>query len=99
MTEADEADVRERCAQCLSVIEADDLSYETPRDEILCGPCYFALWGPKGHRVLAGRSERRRPRSRRPERGPSIWIPGPTGEVDPRVELDRRMRTTPRGIG
>jgi len=97
--------MREHCAQCLTVVD-ERLSYETPRGEILCGPCYFALWGPRDRvgrdgpagrdgpdnpvgRRLASESQRRRPRSRRPKRGRPIWIPGPSGELDPRL---RRWR-------
>jgi len=75
--------VRQHCAQCLAVVD-DRLSYETPREEILCGPCYFALWGPHGLKVLPDDAEKRRPRARRPKRERSVWIPRPTGELDRR---------------
>jgi len=75
--------MRDHCAQCLSELP-DRLGYSTPTDEVLCGPCYFALWGPKGHRELTKRSEERRPESRRPRPGKPIWLPGPSGELDPR---------------
>ena len=35
------------CAQCLS--EVFTSGHETPTGEILCGPCYFALWGPRAN--------------------------------------------------
>jgi hypothetical protein len=36
--------VRQHCAQCLSEVLAS--GHDTPTGEILCSPCYFALWGP-----------------------------------------------------
>ncbi|UJA21117.1 hypothetical protein HJD18_13445 [Thermoleophilia bacterium SCSIO 60948] len=77
------------CAQCLAPV-GDRLGYETPSEEILCGPCYFALWGPRGRNALSERARERRPASRRPRLG-SVRQPGPTGEPDPGVstKLDR----------
>jgi hypothetical protein len=76
---ADIAMVRQHCAQCLTEVLAG--GYDTPTGETLCGPCDFALWGPRanGDR-LASTTERRRPRSRRPAKPKSHWI-GPTFEV------------------
>jgi hypothetical protein len=87
--------VTEHCAQCLTVVE-EHLGYETPRGEILCGPCYFALWGPNGHRALPKPTEEHRPVSLRPRRGRTIWIPGPTGELDPPAGVRRVRRSRER---
>jgi hypothetical protein len=73
-----------RCTQCLDEIH-DRTGYESPTGEELCGPCYFALWGPKGRHALSQPSETRRPHSLRPAKGRTRWIPGPTGETDPRI--------------
>ena len=43
------------CAQCLS--EVFTSGHQTPTGETLCGPCYFALWGPRAN----GRPARQRP--------------------------------------
>jgi hypothetical protein len=80
----------ELCAQCLQKVE-DGLGYTTPRDETLCGPCYFELWGPRGSVAISRSSETVRPDTRRPPRGKTRWIPGPTGELDP-MEPARRRR-------
>jgi hypothetical protein len=80
--------MRLRCTQCLSEVH-DRTGYRSPNGEELCGPCYFALWGPKGRHALAEEAEARRPASRRPPKGRTIWIPGPTGETDPRVNGGR----------
>ena len=76
---ADISGVRQNCAQCLTEVLAG--GYDTPTGETLCGPCYFALWGPRanGDR-LASTTERRRPRSRRPAKPKTHWI-GPTFDV------------------
>lgn len=60
------------------------MGFTSPTGDLLCGPCYFALWGPKERR-MSSETERHRPESRRPKRGRPIWIPGPTGELDPRA--------------
>jgi hypothetical protein len=39
--------VRERCTQCDSDVREGN-GYEGPMGEQLCGPCYFAVWGPTG---------------------------------------------------
>jgi hypothetical protein len=80
----------DRCAQCLTTLE-DDLGYEMASGRALCGPCYFRLWGPRGADPLARSTERRRPDSRRGPSGSTVWIPGPTGELD-RSTLIRRAR-------
>ena len=43
--------MRERCAKCLFPILG--FGHETPEDEVLCGPCFSAIWGPGGRRELA----------------------------------------------
>jgi hypothetical protein len=83
--------MRLRCTQCLSEIPGR-IGYETPNGEALCGPCYFALWGPKGSRTVSAQTEVARPRSRRPRRLRTFWIPGPTGETDPSPISRRRHR-------
>lgn len=85
------------CAQCLAPV-GERLGYETPSEEILCGPCYFALWGPRGRHTLSARSQELRPVTRRPRlRG--AWQPGPTGELDPvaTTKLDRLWGRRRRG--
>ncbi len=47
--------------------------------DVLCGGCYFVLWGPKGKSRSSATVEAKRPQKRRDERGRPIWIPGPTG--------------------
>jgi hypothetical protein len=82
----------DRCAQCLSVLP-ERLGYRSPQGHSLCGPCYFALWGPKGADQLTPMSEGHRPQSRRPRRGRPIWMPGPTGDLDPEEQVRRsRLR-------
>jgi hypothetical protein len=83
--------MRLRCTQCLSEI-TERVGFETPGGEALCGPCYFALWGPKGSRTLSAESETARPRSRRPRTLRTFWMPGPTGETDPSPIPRRRHR-------
>jgi hypothetical protein len=73
--------VRQHCAQCLT--EVFTSGYETPTGETLCASCYFALWGPRSNGNRLASTEARRPRSLRPKRGRSVWIPGPTAELDP----------------
>ncbi len=83
-----------RCTQCLSEV-GDGLGYESPGGHALCGPCYFALWGPRGRKAYAAATENGRPRSRRPKRlGKTFWIPGPTGETDAglKARLSARRR-------
>ncbi|MFN8150747.1 MAG: hypothetical protein U0R24_06420 [Solirubrobacterales bacterium] len=88
---ADQGSVKLRCTQCLQVV-GDGLGYEAPGGHALCGPCYFALWGPAGRSTFAAATERNRPFSRRPKRrGKTFWIPGPTGETDPGL-AGRRIR-------
>lgn len=86
-----------RCTQCLDEV-GDGLGYEAPSGHALCGPCYFALWGPAGRRNDSPATESGRPLSRRPKKpGRTFWIPGPTGETDPGVgEWRRRRRRGPR---
>lgn len=92
---ADAAPVKLRCTQCLSEV-GDGLGYEAPSGDALCGPCYFALWGPAGRKTYMAETERHRPFTRRPPRGKTIWIPGPTGETDPGISQRRSWRQ-PRG--
>jgi hypothetical protein len=84
---ADRRPVREHCAQCLT--EVFTSGYGTPTGETLCGPCYFALWGPRtnGNRL----ANVGRPRSRRPRRGKPVWTSGPTRFLEP-VPADQRGR-------
>ena len=49
--------MREHCAQCLAPLIG--FGRETPKHEILCGPCYAAIWGGNGNRALAPTSGRR----------------------------------------
>ena len=42
---ADKDRVRHHCAQCLSEVFAN--GQQTPAGELLCEPCYSALWGPQ----------------------------------------------------
>jgi len=60
----------------------DDLGFESPQGEILCGPCYFTLWGPRAAQRLDPMSEDRRPGSRRPDTIGPFWTPGPLGDLD-----------------
>ena len=78
-----EAEEEARCEHCLRAVP-DELGFENHRGDVLCGPCYFVLWGPKGQRAMSAESDRRRPGTRRSLPGRTIWIPGPTGELDPR---------------
>jgi hypothetical protein len=41
---ADIRAMRQHCAQCLTEVLAD--GRQTPTGELLCSPCYAALWGP-----------------------------------------------------
>ncbi len=79
-----------RCTQCLAEV-GDRVGFETPSGEALCGPCYFALWGPQGRYELGAATEAARPSSRRPRRRRTVWIPGPTGETDPRFSGGLRV--------
>jgi hypothetical protein len=67
-----------RCSHCLRPVPAD-LGVENSAGEVLCGACYFVLWGPKAKSSSGPLTEARRPQPRRDERGKPIWIPGPTG--------------------
>lgn len=86
-----------QCAQCMRPVHPG-LGYTAHTTELLCGPCYFALWRPRDGTDLGPVSEPRRPESRRPERPPTTWITGPTAELDPRFRsglprgLWRRLR-------
>lgn len=86
-----------RCTQCLDEV-GDGLGYEAPGGHALCGPCYFALWGPAGRKTYSAVTESGRPLTRRPKKpGKTFWIPGPTGETDPGVgEWRARRRRRPR---
>ena len=71
------------------------LGYRSLAGEVLCGPCYFGAWEPRGNAKLSTLSERLRPDPRRPPKGKTVWIPGPTAELDPRHRhrlLDRFRR-------
>jgi hypothetical protein len=75
------------CAQCLS--EVFTSGHQTPTGETLCGPCYFALWGPRANgRRLANV---RRPRGRRPNGARAASIPGPARFLEP-VPAEQRGR-------
>jgi hypothetical protein len=37
----------DRCSQCRHEV-TDHRGYESPDGAVLCGSCYFALWGPSG---------------------------------------------------
>ncbi len=78
-----------RCGQCLAEIE-ENLGYETTRGDLLCGPCYFALWGPRGAHAVSRATDTQRPSSTRPKRGRPIWMPGPSGELDPQEPIRRK---------
>jgi hypothetical protein len=67
--------------QCLTDV-GEYSGWETTSGKVLCSPCYFALWGPKGSRAIDRGIENERPVSRRPPRGNPIWVPGPTGDLD-----------------
>ena len=43
--------MREHCAQCLTVLPKGGNRYVAPSDDILCAPCYYALWGRNGLRT------------------------------------------------
>ena len=47
----------EHCAQCSKQVE-EHLSFETPRGETVCAPCYFAVWGPSGAAEISLEAER-----------------------------------------
>jgi len=42
--------MRHHCVQCLTELSAN--GRQTPTGEILCDPCYFALWGPQATEEL-----------------------------------------------
>jgi len=84
---ADIAEVRQHCAQCLTEIIAS--GYDTPTGETLCGPCYFALWGPRANGSRLANVQRPRSRSLRRER--PVWIPAPTRFLEP-VPAEQRGR-------
>ena len=67
-----------RCSHCLRPVPAE-LGVENSMGEILCGGCYFVLWGPKARSKSSAVTEKNRPESRRDEPGKPIWMPGPTG--------------------
>lgn len=63
--------MRERCARCLTPLIG--FGRETPKHEILCGPCYAAIWGSNGHGELVPTGDRReRGTARRTRR----WLKG-----------------------
>ena len=47
---ADISAMREHCYQCLTEVAAT--RRRTPTGELLCGPCYSALWGPQASEEL-----------------------------------------------
>jgi hypothetical protein len=55
--------MRQHCAQCLSEVFVD--GRQTPTGELLCTPCYSALWGPSASEELRAlvRLHTGRPRS------------------------------------
>jgi hypothetical protein len=54
--------MKEHCAQCLTSLPPG-ASHEAPRGDLLCAPCYFALWGPTG--LLTRKNGRPQPAMRR----------------------------------
>lgn len=88
--DADEHHVKRHCTQCLAEIE-ERLGFEAPSGEALCGPCYFALWGPRERQHEPG-AEARRPTSRR--------FPGLArgGSRDQRVSSIRKQRFEAFGV-
>jgi hypothetical protein len=42
--------MRQHCVQCLTEILAE--ARQTPTGELLCNPCYSALWGPQASEEL-----------------------------------------------
>jgi recombinational DNA repair protein (RecF pathway) len=42
--------MRHHCAQCLTEVLTD--GRQAPSGELLCSPCYAALWGPKATEEL-----------------------------------------------
>jgi hypothetical protein len=64
-----------RCTHCLRAVPAD-LGYENSVGEVLCGPCYFVLWGPRARSRSNAETEAKRLASRRDEKGRPIWVPG-----------------------
>jgi hypothetical protein len=58
--------MREHCAQCLSPLVG--FGRETPKHEIVCGPCFAAIWGGNGNGQLAPTSGRRERGNARPGR-------------------------------
>ena len=84
---ADIAEVRQHCAQCLTEVLTS--GYDTPTGETLCGPCYFALWGPRTNGSRLANVQRPRSRSLRRER--PVWIPAPTRFLEP-VPAEQRGR-------
>ena len=76
--------------ECLTDV-GEHSGWETTSGKVLCSPCYFALWGPKGSRAIARETEASRPVSRKIPRGMPIWIPGPAGELT-EVRSPRRFR-------
>jgi hypothetical protein len=64
---ADRYGVRQHCAQCLT--EVFTSGRPTPSGELLCSPCYSALWGPQASDELRTLVERH---SGRAAAGPQI---------------------------
>ncbi len=72
-----EASEEDLCSHCLSVVP-EDLGVENSLGDVLCGACYFVLWGPKAISRSSRVTKTTRPRSRRAHHGAPIWMPGPT---------------------
>lgn len=79
------------CSQCMRVVE-ERLGYRSKSGEVLCGPCYFGVWSPSDGGRLSRLSERLRPGSRRPPKGRTVWIPGPTAELSVRRNFGSQFR-------
>lgn len=83
--------MQQHCAQCLAEVE-EGLGYKGQGGETFCGPCYFALWGPKSGRSRSD-AERVRPSARRPAKARGNWLaPGPSAELDPEERVRKALR-------
>jgi hypothetical protein len=60
------------CAQCSKQLE-EHLSFETPRGETVCAPCYFAVWGFSGAAEISLEADRLMEGRRQAHSKPIRW--------------------------
>jgi hypothetical protein len=80
--------MRDFCAQGLTGL-TPELGHETPRGEQLCGPCYFAPWGPTGS-VYSAIDRSSSPRIAAPAPARPSLIRGLSGELGPGRNVRRK---------